>query len=181
MENKNYYRDRARKWREKYPEKYKANNAEKVAEFKQRYHNDPEYRAKELAKRAEYYKKNKESIKARRAANPKTKAAQKEYNDTHKLQHRNSTLMKNFGITLDEYNEIVAEQQGVCWICRKPNNAKNTDGSPKVLYVDHCHKTGKVRGLLCMSCNTAIGHFKDNTEILARAAEYLMITKISEE
>lgn len=97
------------------------------------------------------------------------------------LSERDFRLNKEFGITVDEYEEILKRQNGVCWICEKP---------PKVggnrLAVDHLHskgekrrnpreKRGRVRGLLCWGCNAAIGKFGDNITKLRRAADYLEI------
>ncbi len=73
---------------------------------------------------------------------------------------------KEFGINPDEYILLLDRQDGVCAICgNAPDN--------KQLAVDHCHKIGKVRGLLCQYCNTGIGLFKEDPEILAKAIDYL--------
>lgn len=58
-------------------------------------------------------------------------------------------------------------QDGKCGVCRKPENGK-------ALAVDHCHETGRVRGLLCSKCNTAIGLLKDSRELLQRAERWVM-------
>lgn len=69
------------------------------------------------------------------------------------------------GMTLERFEEIVRAQDGKCWICQKtPATA---------LCVDHDHTTGMVRGLLCDRCNTALGGFRDDPELLERAAQYL--------
>lgn len=81
---------------------------------------------------------------------------------------RNSVLIIRYNITQAVYSEMLAEQSGSCKICQKP--AKTSRG----LFVDHCHKTGKVRGLLCATCNTALGKFDDNPEVALRAVEYLV-------
>lgn len=71
-----------------------------------------------------------------------------------------------YGITPEEYQKLVDEQNGVCKIC------SGTD-SGRPLSVDHCHKTKRIRGLLCTRCNLGLGYFKDEPERLRRAAEYL--------
>lgn len=78
---------------------------------------------------------------------------------------RNHTLKKLYGITVDQYNEMLVKQNGVCAICREK--------SQKTLDVDHCHKTNQVRGLLCNRCNTGLGNYKDDAVRLRAAAEYL--------
>lgn len=78
---------------------------------------------------------------------------------------REAKLRKKYGITGAEYNAMREEQEGSCLICR---------GRPDVLVVDHCHKTGRVRGLLCASCNTALGYLYDSPEVASAAAEYLL-------
>lgn len=95
-----------------------------------------------------------------------------EYNRKNKENRkkiiRKNHLIKTFGITPNDYNLILKSQNGVCLICR--GLQKNTSIN---LAVDHCHVTGKVRGLLCDSCNNGLGRFKDNPELLIKAAEYL--------
>jgi hypothetical protein len=81
----------------------------------------------------------------------------------------NYQMTKNYGIGLKEYDVMFNTQNGVCAICSKepPNHYK------KRLNVDHCHTTGKVRGLLCDACNRAIGLLKDSQELLEKAKQYL--------
>jgi hypothetical protein len=80
-------------------------------------------------------------------------------------------LQKSYGITLEDYNQMLQEQDGRCAIClgddpKSPERVKHW-------YVDHCHSTGKVRGLLCNACNRALGNFGDDISNLQRAIEYL--------
>ena len=81
-------------------------------------------------------------------------------------------LWHNYGITLSTYNKILDSQDGKCRICETDYNGHHW-GHPKALSVDHDHKTGLVRGLLCSSCNYGLGVFKDDQMLLASAAEYL--------
>ena len=76
------------------------------------------------------------------------------------------TLRNKFDLTKEDYQEMLDAQQGVCRICRTPPASKK-------LAVDHCHATGKIRGLLCLQCNVAIGHLRDDPELLRRALAYL--------
>lgn len=80
--------------------------------------------------------------------------------------YRNSRLKQMYGLSLDDYNQMFIAQGGVCAVCLNPPVKKR-------LSVDHDHQTGKVRGLLCASCNFGIGRFKDNADYLERAAMYL--------
>jgi len=80
---------------------------------------------------------------------------------------KNIQLRNKFGITLEQYNEMLASQGGVCAICKQPCE------TGKSLAVDHCHKTGKVRGLLCQHCNTGFGQFRENKKFLISAISYI--------
>lgn len=77
---------------------------------------------------------------------------------------RRSNLRINYGITGDQYDQMLEQRGRLCPICGDPNDAP---------HVDHCHKTGKVRGLLCRRCNLALGMLKDNPKACLRAAIYL--------
>lgn len=85
---------------------------------------------------------------------------------------RNAQYKRYYGISLAEYGEMLLAQNGVCAICQKPEENK-IGGKPTPLAVDHCHKKGGVRKLLCAKCNQGLGSFKDDPELLRRAAEYL--------
>lgn len=89
-----------------------------------------------------------------------------------KDQRRNQLLLKQFGIDLSTYNDMLSKQGGTCAICKQPETFVHR-GVLVSLAVDHCHKTGKVRGLLCRSCNQGIGHFKDSIQSLENAKLYL--------
>lgn len=79
----------------------------------------------------------------------------------------NATLKKKYGISADQYDAMLDHQDFKCAIC---GSRESSWGS---LAIDHCHKTGKVRGLLCFNCNTSIGKLNDDPALLRRAAEYL--------
>ncbi|GAA4085937.1 endonuclease VII domain-containing protein [Nonomuraea soli] len=76
---------------------------------------------------------------------------------------RNYKLKYLYGITEDDYERMLAQQGGLCAVCRE--NAGT--------HVDHCHSTGRVRGILCFNCNNGLGHFRDDLTGLALAAAYL--------
>lgn len=77
-------------------------------------------------------------------------------------------LARKFGITSEQYDQCFQSQKGCCAIC-----GKHQSELKKALHVDHCHKTGKNRSLLCHKCNLVIGLFEDNDAALERAAGYL--------
>ena len=87
---------------------------------------------------------------------------------------RSAKLKHNYGITLDDYNIMLEDQNGVCAICGKPPHEANPDHWKERLAVDHCHETGRVRGLLCNNCNAGIGHLGSESVALA-AAQYLRL------
>ena len=74
-------------------------------------------------------------------------------------------LQKVYGLTLEQYNQMFVSQNGKCKICN--------ESQEKRLCVDHCHKTGKVRGLLCSNCNFGIAFLKDDPNLLLSAIKYL--------
>lgn len=92
-----------------------------------------------------------------------------------RLNTRNNDLKREYGITLDDYNKMLQEQNGLCAICGERETIKNKNGTLSELCVDHDHITGKIRGLLCRECNGALGKFNDNIEILKSAIKYLKI------
>ncbi len=93
----------------------------------------------------------------------------KKWRDANPLAAKSIDLKKMYGIDLDEYLVMLDAQGGVCAICGE----KEKDSRFEYLSVDHCHTTGKVRGLLCNACNRAIGGLKDNPELLRKALLYL--------
>ena len=110
---------------------------------------------------SQYYVRNpdcKDCTKVKRAADYK--------NNPDK--YREKELKKNYGITLQDWNDMFEAQGGRCAIC-----GTHQCNTGKAFAVDHCHLTGKVRGLLCANCNTGIGKLNDDPELLTKAAEYL--------
>lgn len=86
---------------------------------------------------------------------------------------RKAQLQRLYGMTPADYDAMLAEQGGVCRICKEPEQRRRADGTPMVLHVDHDHETGVIRGLLCTRCNTLLGMAYDNTETLRSAIKYL--------
>ena len=104
-----------------------------------------------------HYQANKQKLlnksKRWRDANP----------DKRKALDRKNGLKRKYGITVGEYDNMLSIQDGKCAVC----------GDKTKLYVDHCHSTNEVRGLLCHLCNTALGGFRDSTHNLQKAISYL--------
>lgn len=98
--------------------------------------------------------------------------AQKIYRKVRKEEFHGYILKKRFGISRKDYESMLGAQDGVCAICGNPEVVK-IRGELLGLAVDHCHATGKIRGLLCSSCNTAIGLMKDDVNLLNSAIKYL--------
>lgn len=117
---------------------YRANNKEKIKENNKRW-------AAENKERQRGYHKN--------------------WRTQNKDRIRSYTLKAKYDLSLEQYAELLAKQDGACALCR---NTKD-----KTLYVDHDHVTGAVRGLLCARCNTGLGQLGDREEFLLRAINYL--------
>lgn len=92
--------------------------------------------------------------------------------DKKKNKNRKITLTRK-GLTEDSYNSLYKEQNGCCAICGKEEKSVLRNR----LNIDHCHTTGKVRGLLCHHCNAALGHLEDSIDNLTSAISYLMRNK----
>lgn len=107
----------------------------------------------------EYYKNNKTKVKAQ----------VRDYQSKHKLARLLNRVKSKFGLSKVEYVRLLESQDRTCAICGglQTNNRENLD-------VDHNHATNEVRGLLCGMCNRGLGQFRDNPDLLAKAASYLL-------
>lgn len=92
------------------------------------------------------------------------------YKNKRNLYFKNYNLLKRYGITLDDYNLMLSKQDCKCLLCGKSHDKEKFG-----LVVDHCHNTKKVRGLLCHDCNTGLGKFKEDPELLKKAINYLLL------
>lgn len=92
-----------------------------------------------------------------------------------KPQYRDQKYKYQYGITLNQYEELFRKQNGRCAICNEEEKRAVRNGLPerRKLSLDHCHTTEKVRGLLCSDCNPSLGGFKDSVKILEQAIAYL--------
>lgn len=126
--------------------------------------------ASALSKENCFWYKQKLSIKDFDSRN----AYMREYNKNNPDKVKHGDLKKRFGISLATYQKMLIEQGNVCRICGNPETIiDNRTQQIRALAVDHNHKTGIVRGLLCMGCNQGIGNFKEEISRLQKAIEYL--------
>lgn len=146
------------------PEDKKAQKKAYMAEYLKTYERKPktpDQLSERNRKRREQYatdplrrEKQRQDVKAWQQANPDKRKAQR---------------LRQFRMTLDEFNEMLKSQGGGCAICGYSDRS-----DPKFFpAVDHCHSAGHVRGLLCMNCNQGLGKFKDQPSRLLAAVEYL--------
>ncbi len=131
---------------------------------KEYYSNNKDAYEKSLINKRNYYKNNKIRLDP----------IKKVYRDNNKDKRRDCDLRNKFGITLEDYNEMFKLQDGRCYICKEQEVAiSNMNHSIKALAVDHDHKTGEVRGLLCQRCNNVLGKVHDSVFILENMIIYL--------
>lgn len=90
-----------------------------------------------------------------------------------RLTAMKTALKKHYGLNIEDYNLMLELQDNRCAICNMEETAISRYGTPKRLTVDHCHETGKIRGLLCDNCNRGIGHLKESIRVLEKAIIYL--------
>lgn len=134
---------------------WKAANPGKALESQKKFYaNNP---GKYKEKQKEYVQKNKEAVALRK----------KRYREVNFVKVKNLKLQR-YGVSVDEYYAMCTERHDKCDICGISRNLLTRD-----LAVDHCHTTGKVRGLLCSSCNLGLGKFGDTPDLLEKAAQYL--------
>jgi hypothetical protein len=88
-------------------------------------------------------------------------------------QRRNQNYQANYGITREEYEQMFAQQGGVCAACGQPETVIHHHGKKKPLAVDHDHKTDEVRMLLCSDCNSALGYLQDNPDRIRALLRYI--------
>lgn len=88
------------------------------------------------------------------------------------VAHDRARMLKSYNLTPEDYNKMVEEHAGNCAICGG-QGFELAPGQKLLLVIDHCHKSGAVRGLLCHNCNRGLGLFKDNIESLKTAIKYL--------
>lgn len=108
------------------------------------------------------------------------KAARKRYKQGPSgMKAKRRALLKSYGMTVEDYDRMFQEQNGVCAVCGLSETSIGNGGNLKPLAVDHNHKTGKIRGLICSTCNTSLGGFQVDElgiELLTSAISYIRNT-----
>lgn len=127
-------------------------------QYKKEYYHKNKERLKKYNKdhNKEYYQKNKEVIKRKK----------REYKQNNKEYIEERRCKKTYNLTFEEIDQILITQNHKCLICGK--SLMETKRC-----IDHDHKTGKIRGILCDMCNTGLGHFYDNPEFLRKTVLYI--------
>jgi hypothetical protein len=170
------------------------------ADLAERYQNDTEYRETKL----ERQRRRREKIGATPEGRAAMRAELKQWAIDNpvkyaeiKLRASHKHRLKKHGLTIEQFDVMLAKQNYCCAICKSTTvgtkrNGKGgkaslapadrwpsvaRPGSDRTWHVDHDHQSGKVRGLLCVGCNTALGMVKDNTEVLAAMIEYLITNR----
>ena len=134
-----------------------------------------------LDRNAIYQENNPEKVKASKSKwYRKVKSEEYEKEDrsfisvTAYISRTKLRLLKHrYNISEDEVKSLLKSNNYLCHICNEPETSKTKDGRTIQLSVDHCHETGKVRGMLCYKCNTALGLLKDSKELFLSAIQYL--------
>ncbi len=161
-------KERKSKWAKTYYLKHK----DKVKK------NTASYRAKMISENPESFKeKDKKSTEKYRSKNKdilinNSRQSRSENPIKYRLYNQKHRLKKLFNLTIEQYNEMLLAQNNLCLICKNPETIA-INGLIQSLSVDHDHKTGKIRGLLCGHCNRGLGLYKDSPELLREAALYL--------
>lgn len=156
----------ARRKRIEANQRWRKKNRDKVRAFGRKY-----YHAKSDACRAasrRYHDEQRTNPAYLRRMASRNKAAR----DANPEAHFYARLRVVYGLTRTQYDEMLVKQGGVCAACERPEKVKMR-GKLKRLSVDHCHRSGRVRGLLCAGCNAGIGHFRDDPALLRKVATWL--------
>lgn len=154
-----------------YQQAYRASHKEEINARNKRWHSaNPEYNKEHHRK---WYAKN----RARKNASTKAWRVAVATADPVKWRRsrKNTDLKSAYGITLADYELMLKSQGGKCAICRSPDS--KSPSKYHSFFVDHDHANGKVRGLLCFNCNSALGLMRDSQRNLVRAIEYLRRNK----
>lgn len=176
MEHKERARELARAWKAAHSEKVKekrrdtwAANPEKFRAYQREY------------QKAHRLHINAQSTARRKANLEKRRAYERAWREAHPKKDNAGHLRRKWGLSLEDYRAMLDVQQGQCAICRvdfAAETKRSTQGRTRSC-VDHDHRTGKIRALLCDWCNRGMGLFYDNPQLLRSAADYIERHRIS--
>src|SRR5712691_9437778 len=133
---------------------------------RKKYPLSPEARERRRASNRRYHAAHKAEINERNRRRWANDPAYRARNKATSTRSSRARRLKHFGMSLLEYELRLAQQNGACAICKKTPKRR-------LLCIDHCHVTGKVRGLLCTRCNAALGSFEDDPNLMQAGADYL--------
>lgn len=122
--------------------------------------NKEDQKEKRRIYKKKYFQKNKDKIYNRRKNNPINIEKRQQY-----------YIKSRYGISLEQYKQMLIDKNYCCDICgyKQPPNATKM----QKLYIDHDHKTKRIRGLICSNCNAALGYLRDNIAVVEQASKYL--------
>jgi hypothetical protein len=123
------------------------------------------YKCKLVLSTTDFYKSKKDGLKPE--CRRRSSTIDREYRKSHPDYNKRHALRISYNLSLEKYEEMFKQQNGACLICNKQ------DLSGLKLAVDHDHKTGAVRGLLCGKCNRGLGMFNEDADTLLKAANYI--------
>ncbi len=159
-----------------YHKEYYQNNKDKLNKYGKEWHKkNPNYqkRPEVIAKKKEWYQKNPDYYKS-----PERIIKRNEYRQRPEVKLKikgyrySGGYLKKYGLTIEDYNKLVKQQDGVCAICGNNETVKQ-NGKETKLAVDHDWKTGKIRGLLCKNCNVSLGNLNEDISLFYKCIEYL--------
>jgi hypothetical protein len=159
---------------------YNSTHKEKIAKRTKKYY--LLHKEETLKQCKKYASEHKKEIKQRQHRwYKRNKKQHSRCNKQYYLKHKKRLLklsrkqrLKSLNLSINDYNLMIQEQNGVCAICKQTETLKKTNGThARRLSVDHDHKSGKVRGLLCNRCNIILGKIEDNTFLLNTMIKYL--------
>jgi len=170
------HKEQSKKWYEEHKEHMKERNKkwygehkEHIKERNKKWYEEHKEHMKERKKK--WYEQHKDKIKEQRKKwyEDHKEQSKKWYKD-HKEERKKYHITHQYGLSLQEYNEILLKQNYKCAICGKPLDLENR----KHTNIDHDHMTGVIRGILCNYCNSVLGYAFDNPDILQNAQDYIL-------
>jgi hypothetical protein len=131
----------------------------------ERHAEDPEFGTKELSRSTAWWRANRDMLNAKARERYANDAAYREKERARRRKYERGRILRRYGLSAEEFEAMLAQQQGACAICRQPFRSTPC--------IDHCPLTNWVRGLLCSPCNRGLGHYAHNPAFLAQASVYM--------